>query len=254
MNAVTPYLRVIAGLFAGVATWLAIVSLVQLDFGSVAIFLIMAAGLWYLAIGRPIRDHFARIKAEKDALAARAQAGHEAFLAGDTSAAFAPPPEAPAKKPVRRGVVIASAFAAVFVLIGIIGDISDGLDPDSSTEDTTKTSATPVPAPAAPAPPAAPAVQAPLAQQPTSAASAGTGTAQALMPNVMCMNLQKAQDTIQEAGVYYSQSEDATGKGRMQISDRNWVVVAQNPAAGAPISEGDAMLSVVKQGEPGDCS
>ncbi|MGF7121322.1 PASTA domain-containing protein [Rhodococcus sp. BE178] len=250
MNAVTPYLRVLAGFFAGVVTWLAIVSLVQLDFGSVAISLIMAAGLWYLAVGRPIRNHFARIKAEKDALAARAQAGHEAFLAGDTSAAFAPPPEAPARKPVRRGVVIASVVAAGFVLIGIISDISDGLDADSSTEDITETSAMLVPAP----PPAAPAGQVPLAPQPSSAASAGSGTTQSLMPNVMCMNLQTAQDTIQEAGVYFSRSEDATGKGRMQISDRNWVVVEQRPAAGTPIAEGDAVLSVVKYGEPGDCS
>ncbi|QKT14001.1 hypothetical protein HUN07_07540 [Rhodococcus sp. W8901] len=251
MNAVIPYLRVLAGFFAGVVTWLAIVSLVQLDFGSVGISLIMAAGLWYLAVGRPIRNHFARIKAEKDALAARAQAGHEAFLAGDTSAAFAPPPEAPTKQPVRRGVVIASAVAAAFVLIGIIGDISDGLDHDSSTEDTSRTPATLAPPPAVPA---APAGLAPLAPQPTSAASAGRGAAQALMPNVKCMNLQKAQDTIQEAGVFYSRSEDATGKGRMQISDRNWVVVEQRPAAGTPIAEGDAVLAVVKYGEPGDCS
>lgn len=246
MNALAPYLRVIAGFFAGVATWLTVVSLVQLDFGSVVIFLVMAAGLWYLAVGRPIRNHFARVKADNDALAARAEAGHEAFLAGDTSAALAPPPEVQAKKPVRRGVVIASLVAAGFVLIGIIGDISDGLDNNSSTESTTRTSATPAPAPVS-APPAAPA---PLVPPP----SAGPGATQASMPNVTCMNLQTAQDTIQETGVHYSRSEDATGRGRLQVSDRNWVVVAQRPAVGTPIGEGDAVLSVVKHGEPGDCS
>ncbi|RDI35733.1 hypothetical protein DEU38_101211 [Rhodococcus sp. AG1013] len=152
MNAVTSYLRVLAGFFAGVATWLAIVSLVQLDFGSVVIFLVMAAGLWYLAIGRLIRNRFARVKAANAALAARAQAGHEAFLAGDSSAAFALPPELPERRPVRRGVVIASVVAAGFVLIGIVGDISDGLDEDSSTAGTTSTSTIPVPTPASPAP------------------------------------------------------------------------------------------------------
>ncbi|MFC8045634.1 calcium-binding protein [Nocardia sp. NPDC057353] len=68
------------------------------------------------------------------------------------------------------------------------------------------------------------------------------------------MNLQDAQDTIQAAGVFFSRSVDATGKGRAQVMDRNWVVVGQTPAAGVPIGEGEAMLSVVKIGEPGDCS
>lgn len=73
------------------------------------------------------------------------------------------------------------------------------------------------------------------------------------MPAVVCMNLQAAQDLIQTAGVFYSRSEDATGQGRKQVVDRNWVVVAQTPAAGALIDEGDAVLSVVKVGEPTDC-
>ncbi|MGW0178518.1 PASTA domain-containing protein [Nocardia sp. NPDC003345] len=74
------------------------------------------------------------------------------------------------------------------------------------------------------------------------------------MPDVLCMNLQDAQDRIQAAGVFFSRSEDATGAGRRQILDRNWIVVGQNPAAGLPVGEGDAVLSVVKTGEPGDCS
>ncbi|RVW06284.1 PASTA domain-containing protein [Rhodococcus spongiicola] len=251
MNIIRPYLRVVAGFFAGVCTWLAIVSLVQLDLSSVVIFLLFAAGLWYLAIGRPIRDHFARAKAENDALAARAQAGHEAFLAGDASAAFAPPPEPPAKRPIRKGVVAASLMAAALVLIGIIGDISDGLD-DASSASPSSTTATPMPAVPSAAMPVAPAEPGPNAEQ--SSASASTPSAQVFMPSVTCMNLQAAQDTIQEAGVFFSRSQDATGKGRMQISDRNWVVVEQSPAPGIPIDEGDAMLSVVKHGEPGDCS
>lgn len=73
------------------------------------------------------------------------------------------------------------------------------------------------------------------------------------MPAVICMNLQAAQDLIQTAGVFYSRSADATGQGRRQVVDRNWVVVAQTPAPGALIGEGDAVLSVVKVGEPTDC-
>jgi PASTA domain len=79
-------------------------------------------------------------------------------------------------------------------------------------------------------------------------------TPTALMPNVVCMNLQDAQDLIQEQGVFLSLSQDATGEGRMQILDANWQVVSQFPAAGTPIDEGDAMLDVVKYGESSPCS
>lgn len=74
------------------------------------------------------------------------------------------------------------------------------------------------------------------------------------MPNVTCMNLQDAQNRIQDAGVFFSRSVDATGAGRNQIMDRNWVVVSQEPAPGTLIGAGDALLSAVKYGEPGDCS
>lgn len=74
------------------------------------------------------------------------------------------------------------------------------------------------------------------------------------MPDVMCMNLQDAQDFIQsETDVFFSRSEDATGQGRNQIIDSNWIVVGQRPAVDTPIGEGDAVLSVVKIGEPNPC-
>ena len=37
----------------------------------------------------------------------------------------------------------------------------------------------------------------------------------------MCMNLQDAQDLIQEQGVFLSRSQDATGGGRSQVIDSN---------------------------------
>lgn len=74
-----------------------------------------------------------------------------------------------------------------------------------------------------------------------------------VMPEVTCLDLQTAQNKIQDNGVFFSRSEDATGKARAQLWDRNWIVVAQRPAAGEPIGEGDAVLSVVKKGESNDC-
>ncbi|MBM4669741.1 hypothetical protein GS448_22570 [Rhodococcus hoagii] len=66
-------------------------------------------------------------------------------------------------------------------------------------------------------------------------------------------DLQDAQDLIQENGVFFSRSADASGKGRNQVVDSNWIVVGQTPAVGALIGEGDAVLSVVKIGEPNPC-
>lgn len=73
------------------------------------------------------------------------------------------------------------------------------------------------------------------------------------MPNVVCLELQKAQNLIQDHGVFFSKSVDASGKGRRQVLDRNWIVVAQKPEAGTKIGEGDAVLSVVKKGEKSPC-
>ncbi|GAA4390695.1 PASTA domain-containing protein [Tsukamurella soli] len=74
-----------------------------------------------------------------------------------------------------------------------------------------------------------------------------------VMPDVVCMNLQAAQNRIHQAGVFFSRSTDATGRGRHQILDRDWIVVAQTPAAGTPFGEGDAILSVVKNSESNPC-
>lgn len=71
----------------------------------------------------------------------------------------------------------------------------------------------------------------------------------AQMPNVVCMNLQDAQDYIQTFGVFYSRSVDATGQDRSQLIDSNWLVIDQLPAPGEPFGEGDALLFVVKYGE-----
>lgn len=90
------------------------------------------------------------------------------------------------------------------------------------------------------------AAEAPAAEAPAEHASA-------IMPDLQCMNLQVAQNTIQEAGVFFSRSKDVSGKGRRQVLDSNWIVVGQTPAAGTRIGEGEAVLSVVKIGESSSC-
>lgn len=74
-----------------------------------------------------------------------------------------------------------------------------------------------------------------------------------LMPDVVCFDLQDAQDEVQDHGVFFSRSEDASGDGRRQLWDRNWVVVDQDPAPGTPIGEGDAVFFVLKDDEDHGC-
>jgi hypothetical protein len=77
-------------------------------------------------------------------------------------------------------------------------------------------------------------------------------TRAAVMPNVICMNLQRAQDTVQAAGKFFSTSHDALGAGRSQLIDSNWIVVSQQPGPGEVIA-GTPDLGAVKYGEPNQC-
>lgn len=68
-----------------------------------------------------------------------------------------------------------------------------------------------------------------------SPASAQTWT----MPNMIGKDLQGAQDEIQsitDGKVWYSGSTDLTGRDRMQIIDRAWMVCTSTPPPGAPFT------------------
>ncbi|MBT0565534.1 PASTA domain-containing protein [Williamsia sp. CHRR-6] len=121
----------------------------------------------------------------------------------------------------------------------------------ASTDETTSTAVATSVSP--PASADAPAVTAPVSSAPESAPLSTQSGGSGVMPAVVCMNLQSAQDLIQENGVFFSRSVDATGQGRRQLMDRNWIVVAQTPAPGSPVGEGEAVLSVVKIGESSPC-
>jgi beta-lactam-binding protein with PASTA domain len=72
-----------------------------------------------------------------------------------------------------------------------------------------------------------------------------------VIPDVVCRDLQTAQDAMQAAGFSNLTSRDATGHNRAQVVDRNWVVVAQSVAAGGtPDPTTRILLSAVKLGEP----
>jgi hypothetical protein len=81
--------------------------------------------------------------------------------------------------------------------------------------------------------------------------AAGTFT----MPNEVGKVLQDAQDDIQRVSqdpLFYTSSTDASGAGRMQILDRNWIVCQQNLAPATTANQdSDISFAVVKLDE--DC-
>ena len=66
--------------------------------------------------------------------------------------------------------------------------------------------------------------------------AAGSG-GEVTVTNVVGKDHQLAQDTMQAAGLYALDEQDATGQDRLLIYDRNWTVVRQTPPAGSRVSE-----------------
>ncbi len=146
-----------------------------------------------------------------------------------------------------RGIGIALALLAFAACTSDDGsDQMIGASDSAETADATTPSATEPPATESPVQTAAEPDPEPTLPDNGVNPLGGDSPEDGLMPSVVCMNLQEAQDEIQDHGVFLSGSEDATGQDRMQINDSNWLVVAQTPDAGVPIGEGDAVLYVVK--------
>ena len=92
----------------------------------------------------------------------------------------------------------------------------------------------------------------PACGRPDQAPGFGTPARSGVVPDVRCMDLQMAQDKSQAAGFYDLASDDAGGRGRHQIIDRNWVVVGQSPPAGSRPPAGTRLLfHALAYGDPG---
>lgn len=137
---------------------------------------------------------------------------------------------------------IGTVLASLLLFAACGSESSSESEPAEATGTTATTATTSTVPEVVPEPTQAPA-EAPAPTEPPAV--------EALMPNVVCMNLQDAQDLIQEAGVFFSRSVDASGDDRNQWIDSNWLVLSQEPEPGTPIEELEALLAVVKYGEPG---
>ncbi len=73
-----------------------------------------------------------------------------------------------------------------------------------------------------------------------------------VVPNVVGLDHQLAQDTMQAAGLLRLTEQDATGDDRLLLWDRNWTVVDQWPLPGARVARSQVvMLNSVKDDELG---
>ncbi|SDH14778.1 PASTA domain-containing protein [Klenkia brasiliensis] len=89
----------------------------------------------------------------------------------------------------------------------------------------------------------------PTTQAPTSSVAAPV--VDFVMPDLVGIDLQTAQNTIQTLGVFYTVSHDLFGS-RNQVLDSNWIVCDQNVAAGQQVTgaaEGSIDFGVVKREE-----
>jgi hypothetical protein len=87
-------------------------------------------------------------------------------------------------------------------------------------------------------------------------AGTGGGSGSFSMPDEGGRGLQEAQDDVQRVSgnpIFFTDSSDASGQGRMQIIDSNWKVCSQNVAPGTSVNQDtDISFAAVKLGE--DCS
>ena len=71
-----------------------------------------------------------------------------------------------------------------------------------------------------------------------------------VVPDVVGLDHQAAQDAMQGEGLWILDEKDCSGQGRMLLWDRNWEVVRTDPPAGTRVTEDTTItLCSVKEGE-----
>jgi len=94
----------------------------------------------------------------------------------------------------------------------------------------------------------------PSCGRPEDAPGVGTPARSGVVPDTRCMDLQLAQDKAEAAGFFRLAAQDATGRGRHPLWDRNWTVTGQTPVSGGPYPKSTRIeLDVVKDSEASSC-
>jgi PASTA domain len=156
------------------------------------------------------------------------------------------PPTAPLQPPRRRlstGVILGIVVLAIVgLLLGIFvvgAGVNNALDKGSS----------PSVIPAAAQTPANGSHRSP-SPGPTKGGSgtpASADGATVVVPKGVGLDYQSAQDLWRAAGLHVAPATDATGAHRLPIVDSNWVVLSQDPPAGAVVDRGSFITATVKK-------
>ncbi|GIE34892.1 PASTA domain-containing protein [Actinoplanes italicus] len=120
------------------------------------------------------------------------------------------------------------------VLVAVLLTASACGDPDSAPDD-------------------APVVKPPAATVETTTAKPATPAtaAKIKVPDGVGLNYQAAQDLWRAEGLHVAPAKDATGANRIPVLDRNWIVVSQDPEAGATVDAGSFITATVKKDTDG---
>ncbi|WP_104526362.1 hypothetical protein [Blastococcus atacamensis] len=148
---------------------------------------------------------------------------------------------APAAKPFyKRPWFVVVAGIIVLGTIGNAVGAGDEKPTDEAAATSTSAAAPTTPAPQAVAPPVA-----------TTPATSAAPVVDFVMPDLVGIDLQTAQNAVQDNGVFLSLSHDLLGS-RNQALDSNWMVCDQNIPAGQRVTgnaEGAIDFGVVKREE-----
>jgi beta-lactam-binding protein with PASTA domain len=86
----------------------------------------------------------------------------------------------------------------------------------------------------------------------TETTSAGPAKADKIeVPRGVGLDYQAAQDLWRAAGLHVAPAKDATGANRIPVIDANWIVVSQDPKAGAMVDAGSFITATVKKDSDG---
>ncbi len=165
----------------------------------------------------------------------------------------APLPTAPPKKAFHKRPAVWAVAAALLVGVGIGNTGGEsGQASASAAASTSATPSSPTVAPTTtPAPDTVTVTQTPPPVTSSAPAPVTAPVVDFTMPDLVGIDLQSAQNTIQGNGVFLSRSHDLLGM-RNQVLDSNWVVCTQSIPAGQQVTgdaEGLIDLGVVKREE-----
>jgi hypothetical protein len=148
----------------------------------------------------------------------------------------------------RPWFVLIAGLVAIGLFGALVGNTTDDDQPSTARPSSPSTVGS-LPLPSTSTMPPAATATAPATVATTMATT--TAGVDFVMPDVVGMDLQSAQDLVQTFGVFYSVSHDLLGS-RNQLVDSNWVVCDQSVAPGQRVTgdvEGQLDFGVVKSAE-----